>query len=315
MRIRVSRLARRVTDAAVLMVRILFCRIPLSSSLDRLSCNPFFIVGSGRSGNTLLRAMLVQHPRISIPPESYVLPKVTRKFLRYNFLPWGDLARMVISEFECHPHFYSWELEMGEVYRRAIVLKKDEQSLARLLDVIYSCYGEKKSPGAVRWGDKTPLNTLNLEKLSWVFPQAQYIHMIRDGRDVVSSYLETRMYPSVEEAAKRWLRSVDRARVFGKRVGTTRYREVRYENLVRRPAECLEEICSYLGVDYVATMLDYWKTTDQLGDAMFSYHANIQNPVSVDSLGRWRERLSVQDQARLLRLISHKLEELGYSTG
>ena len=75
-------------------------RRPLRRPTTKISPPPFFIVGSGRSGNTLLRAVLTGHSKVAIPPESYVLAKTIRRFRSYSFLNWSLLVRMILSEFE-----------------------------------------------------------------------------------------------------------------------------------------------------------------------------------------------------------------------
>lgn len=306
-------LLKRLSYTVHTLGRMVFCRIPMTSPPGQLSCAPFFIVGSGRSGNTLLRAMLVQHPELAIPPESYVLPAVVRKFCKYNYLPWPELVRLVVASFESHPLFYTWELDLRDFYPRALKIEPGRQSLAKLVDLLYTYYAEKKEPGATRWGDKTPLNSLNLEKLNWVFPQARYVHIVRDGRDVVLSYLEAGIYTDLEDASKRWLRSVERSRAFGARIGSSRYREIAYEALVRNPEEILKRICSFLDLTYIPAMLDFWRSSDQLGDSVLPHHENLKRPVTMESIGRWRHGLDSEQQARVKKLLGAKLRELGYT--
>ena len=308
-------LRMRLSDSLHAIARMLLRRAPLTAPAEALSCNPFFIIGSGRSGNTLLRAMLVAHPDLSIPPESFVLPAVIRKFYRYDYILWPDLAWMVITEFETYPEFRFWELDTRELYERALALPEKERSLAKLLDLIYVAYEEKHQPGAKRWGDKTPMNTLCLERLNWVYPNAQYIHIIRDGRDVAASYLAAGIFPDLKSACARWVTSIERAQEFGKRVGPERYCEVRYEGLVRNPAPCLQNLSAFLEVTYSEIMLDFWKVSDQLGDTQQKHHTNLKNPVNPKSIGRWREKFDGDTQGQMDQWLRGKLRELGYVTG
>ncbi|MBI2359515.1 MAG: sulfotransferase [Deltaproteobacteria bacterium] len=306
-------LLKRLNYTARTLGRMIFCRIPLTSPPGRLTCIPFFIVGSGRSGNTLLRAMLAQHPEVAIPPESYVLPAVVRKFYQHNYLTWQDLVVLVTAAFENHPLFFTWGLDLREFYKRAIKIDRRERSLAKLIDLLYSYYAEKKEPGARRWGDKTPLNSLNLERLNWVFPQARYVHIVRDGRDVVLSYLEAGIYADIEDASKRWLRSVARAGAFGTRIGRGRYLEITYEDLVQNSEKTLERVCSFLDLNYIPAMMDFWRSADRLGDSVLPHHENLKRPVTTESIGRWRHGLDPGQQARIKKLLGVKLRELGYA--
>lgn len=275
---------------------------------------PFFIIGSGRSGNTLLRAMLVAHGRLAIPPESYVLASIVREFNRYNYLPWPMLVRLVVSRFESHPQFHTWDTDLMPVYKDALALPPEKCTLAELLDLIYRRYMTIKFPDANRWGDKTPLNTLRLDEISLVFPNAQYIHILRDGRDVVASYLAAGLYKSVDDAATRWVKSVERAQMFERRWGHGRYLEIRYEKLVINPSTVLTEICHFLGIVYNPAMLNYWQYAEKLGDVSLSHHANVRRPVSTQSVGQWTKRLTVSDQNRAQEILGSKLLALGYET-
>ncbi|MCP4424416.1 MAG: sulfotransferase [Chloroflexi bacterium] len=289
-----------------------FRRYPLQNGRS-VGIRPFFIIGSGRSGNTLLRAMLTTHDDLSIPPESYVLGAVVREYNRYSFLPWHILSRLVISRFESHHQFHAWEISLRSVYQSALDLQPDQRTLAHLLDLIYRVYSAQKRPSAQRWGDKTPSNTLRLDELELVFPQAQYIHMIRDGRDVVSSYLQAGIYREIEQAAHRWRVSVERGRQLGRKIGDGRYMEVRYEALVADPEAELRGVCLFLDIEFQSDMLDFWQTADQLGDANLPHHANVKNPINLASIGRWRENLTAVEQELVQQLLGPTLDALGYA--
>ena len=130
------------------LARYFLKRYPLRSKKERLTCDPIFIIGSGRSGNTLMRAILTCHPGISIPPESYVLGRVIWRYRFYSFLPWNLLARLVISEFESWSQFYLWNLNLVEFYQQAFSYLEEQRTLAHLLDGFYAYYAQiRKSWG------------------------------------------------------------------------------------------------------------------------------------------------------------------------
>lgn len=302
----------RTFDNAREIKRILSNRIPLNSKNVKNNVAPFFIIGSGRSGNTLLRAMLMKCPKIAIPPESYVLAKIIRKFYRYSYLPWHDLSKMVISEFSMHPQFFTWQLDASSLYEAALKIRKDEQSLAVLIDTIYMCYAKKHQSTANRWGDKTPKNTIRLEYLNWIFPNAQYLHIIRDGRDVVASYLDSGIYNDAGIAASRWLLSVTKAQFFSENLKKENYCEIKYEDLVLSPKKTLGKICSFLKIEFVEEMLSFWETSQNLGDTIHFHHKNVKNPLNSKAIGRWQERLNTEQQKLIGLKLNDKLKDLNY---
>jgi len=290
---------------------ILFPRYKTKSK--SCSCSPFFVIGSGRSGNTLLRGILVSHPKIAIPPESYVLGKVIKNFQAYSFLPWNDIVKIVVAEFEASSDFFTWGINLYPVYKKMYELKEERRTLAKIIDEIYCHYGHEKFPGFEIWGDKTPMNTLHLEWIESVFKNAKYIHMIRDGRDVVSSYLKMGQYKTVEEASERWKKSIRLARKFGKNKSKNEYIEIRYEKLVSNPSNEIKKICEFLNVDFHKDMLEHQKIASELEDVkQIPHYSNVKNPINTDSIGKWKRNLSDEQRIKVEELLNDKLKELNY---
>jgi|GEM_PF-799703 len=295
----------------ILSLSNLFSRHALKP-VDDERLRPVFIIGSGRSGNTLMRALLVAQGEIAIPPESYVLGSAIREFYRYNYLPWQMLARLGLSRFESHPQFHTWEMDMLPVYHLALHFDREQQNFACLIDVLYSNYAKQHQPQARRWGDKTPMNTLYLDEIRQVFPHAQFVHMLRDGRDVVASYLQSGLYDDLPAAARRWLEAIEAASQLGEKQGKDGYLLVRYEDLVNEPLRIVQDTCSFLDIAYRKEMLEFWKRADELGDTYQNHHQKIHSPIKPDSIGSWQRQLSEQQQEQVQRLLDGKLAELGY---
>ena len=278
------------------------------------NCNsPFFIIGSGRSGNTLLRAVLCNHSKISIPPESYVLPNMVRKFKSYNYLPWKELIKIIIGELESHNQFYTWEIDISPVYQRLLKIDNKDRTLQTIVNEIYTYYSEEKFPGFEIWGDKTPLNTLNLGWINKLYPNAKYIHIIRDGRDVVSSYLKMGRYDTVEEACQRWNNSINLAKKFGSNKGERQYYEIRYENFVTNPKDEINKVCNFLNIEYEKGMTDHRNSIDVLGDVKkLKHHNNLKRPINDDSIEKWKKNLNKKEKCLTNKYLEENLQKLGY---
>ncbi len=135
-------------------LRVLLTGRPLHG---RERYRPFFIIGSGRSGNTLLRAVLQAHPAIHIPPETHVLRSVVRAWRWYcRFLRWDDLVRVVLARFEYAKDWHVFDLRLGELCRRLADAAPPSRNLAAVLDSIYRAHIARHKPAATRWGDKRP---------------------------------------------------------------------------------------------------------------------------------------------------------------
>ena len=279
---------------------------------SNLSCIPFFIIGSGRSGNTLLRSILSGNSDISIPPESYRIPFAIKKFHIFNNRDWEDIVPQVLKEFEDCKEFYTWEIDITDAQKRLENIADSKRTLSNIFDELFCTYTEKHSPGSKIWGDKTPMNTLYLDWIGTVFPRSKFIHIIRDGRDVASSYLKMERYDTILEAANRWINSIESAQSFGSKIKEN-YIEIRYEELVTKPEEVIKDTCDFLDIDYDSKMLDHTKQVKKLGDTDKEHHSNLSKPISSDSVGKWRNNLSESDQESITKLLHKHLERLGYA--
>lgn len=286
---------------------------PIQSPLrsDRYLIPPFFIIGSGRSGNTLLRAMLDVHPTLGIPPESYVLGRVSWIGQVYRHDPWPRQVERILQLFESSEFRNTWSLDLGAVYSRMIDVEDAQRGIDALVDAVFRAHLEAVGAEFVRWGDKTPLNALYLPWINDLFPDAQYIHMLRDGRDVAVSYVRAGLYDSLEESTDRWIESVRHARRLSRRVPRNRFLEVRYENLVSSPWEEVARVAQFLGIEPRADMREYWRNGRELGDTGRPHHENVGRPVNTDSIGRWKT-LTVSEQQKLGKLLGPILEIVGY---
>lgn len=302
-----------IYDLLILSRNFFFKRYPINKKTDQLSCAPFFFISSGRCGNTLLRTVLCGHSKISIPPESFVLPKMVRKYQTLNFLEWDDLIKIVVGEIEELDRFYTWEINLSGVYQQLLDLDENERSLAKIIDIIYCHHAEQKFPGFKIWGDKTPSNTLNLGWIDRIFRNAKYIHIIRDGRDVVSSYLKMGRYTSVEEACWRWNKTIDLATAFGKSKSQSGFMEIRYEKFVTDTENEIRRVCEFLCLEFEKNMLNTLKVVKQLGDTHLPHFSNVQKEINRESIGKWRENLSEPQKEIVEKLLSPNLKRLGYA--
>lgn len=313
---------RRIAQSYAVPPGLLFCRdalrylghllkrYPLADETGSLSCRPMFIVGSGRSGTTLLRSMLVAGGDVAIPPESYVIHTAVRRYIATQFLGWPDCARLVVALFESGAEFHLWETNLYPAHRSVLSLSAKERSLARIIDEVFQCYARQHFPEAIIWGDQSPLNTLHLPWVFRAFPRAKYLHLLRDGRDAIASMVERGR--SIEAATRRWKRSVEQVLALQPRLDDDQFLEARYEDLVSEPADTLQSICSFIGVSYKASMLDFWKLPTTVEHEHYKHHHNLARPLFTDSIGRWTERLSSSQQAYVCSRVTGLLEHLGY---
>ena len=161
------------------------------------------------------------------------------------------------------------------------------------------------------------MHVLHLRRLGRLFPEARFVHVVRDGRDVAVSYRSVAWGPTtVEDAAMRWRRSVLRGRRDGERLGPDRYREVRYEDLVTDPERVLRELCAFLDLEWDDGVLHHHeRAAEVIAATRFpGAHSRLLLPPTpglATGAGRWRRPTWRGFEA----IAGGLLDELGYGCG
>ena len=266
---------------------------------------PLILLGVSRSGTTLLRVILDRSPGIAIPDESFFVPLLARrhgrKVDRERFL--DDVARI--------PTIRAWGVLVSDVAGRV----RPGMPTGEAIAAIFDAYAE--AAGKPRWGDKTPMYMRHLELLDGLLPDAQYVHLIRDGRDAALSFLQmpegtftrTWSHPTTpEQFACLWRKEVGDARSLGRRVGASRYYEVRYEDLVAEPETTVRAICTFAAIPFEPAMLDYTGAVDV--SAKPHQQRLLTRPTS--GVRNWRDDMPADDAAAFESVAGDLLGELGY---
>lgn len=273
---------------------------------------PVFIVGSGRSGTTLLRRLLMQGGQIHIPPESYVLGGVIRRFSVWRVMPWQAATRRVINAFERHPEFGTWGISARPILATLAHTPVSDRALSTIIDALYRFHSSEMGTGTARWGDKTPANTYCLPEIRRVFPDAKFVHMLRDGCDVVASMTAMGRVRTVEEAANLWTTSITAIDRFSHEHPDS-VLEVRYESLATEPEAVARRVCDWLGVDFTPSMILGGIDGQVLGDvARHAHHANVMRPITPSSVGRGRDGLDDATKRKLQPLLDEALSNTDY---
>lgn len=265
---------------------------------------PFFVVGNPRSGTTLLRFILSSHPKIYIPDETGFLP-----FLLKDVEAELSLAqvRRILERIGRLNHFWHGMVDNVSAFYDAL----PEPKLAHVLDALYR--QKVAEHGATRWGDKTPSYVLYIPLLSKIFPTAQFVHLIRDGRDAVVSaqkkWGSKRRYMDNYYLLKNWVKHVERGRECGHRLGRDRYLEVRYEAIVQQSRQVVEQVCAFLDIEFHPEMLNHTRLARE--QIKPGGHIEVREPISTASVQRWKSEMSPFDQKMADRIAGSTLSALG----
>lgn len=268
---------------------------------------PFFILGSQRSGTTMLRLMVNRHSRLAVPHETGFITPFYRQLATYNGCAAPSDTARLLRDVARHKLVERG----GLIPDPAAVLARAPATYRAFVEAVMAVYCDTK--GKARWGDKTPYYTEDVDVLRQIFPDAKIIHLVRDGRDVVASQKSIEwMSQNVPKLARDWAWKVTLLRKVGSCLDGD-YLEVRYEDLVRAPEVALQRICNFLGEAYEPQMLSYAESAERVVPAeSLRWHRNSVRPPDPAKLGEWRRKLSLGEQAIVDDLAGPALDLFGY---
>ncbi|WAZ20923.1 sulfotransferase [Streptomyces cinnabarinus] len=275
------------------------------------SARPVFVLGCPRSGTTLLQLMLHAHPRIALPPETrFVLPAYEGRLGFGDLRDAGNraaLARWITGRKATR--FHELGLDAGGVAER---IADGPPTLGSALAVPLKAYAEQH--GKARWGDKRPAYALHVEEIHRLFPDAQFVHLVRDGRDCVASLLGMPWWHrGFHEAVATWAQVMDVTRRYASRLGPDCWHELRYEDLLAHPERQLRSLCTYLGEEYAPGTTEPHRLAGLAVPARKTWHRRTHGTLDASRAGSWRQRLT-PDQIRLCdAVLGERLESHGYA--
>ncbi len=275
----------------------------------------FFIIGRGRSGTTLLQSLLDTHPQVVIPIESrYVI----HLFEKYHSIQ--GLTESTVDEFlddlftEVKINF--WNLNVPEL-RKNLVNLGPEAIYGDICKCIALSYNDAYLQDGIRLiGDKNPIHTLFLNKIVKLFPRAKFIHLVRDYRDNALSHRQTFGENNLKVQGYLWNLFTSAAERLGKKY-PERYLRVHYEQLAKEPETVLQNITSFLGIDYHANMLEFHVKGKErhkgLEPIINMVHPTLFRPVNESAVQKWKSKLTTEEIKELDQICYPVASDLGYN--
>jgi hypothetical protein len=277
---------------------------------------PIFVVGANRSGTTLLRLILNAHSRIAIPEE---LVYVTAHTGNRGIDQWRDPGytqdhyRFFIERFLEDNAETLAPLDLDALADR--IASSTTPNLRSPYQMALEAWARQQ--GKERWGEKTPSNIFYAEHILDMFPDAQFIHLIRDPRAGVASMQNVRFFPNdlIFNALNRKKYLTTGQSHLEKCVPANQRLIVRYEDLVRHPESVTESICSFLGEDFEPSMLEFYKESKRYmkEEAAQSFNQAATQPISSSKASKWKERLEPRAVAAIENVCRAQMARYGYA--
>ena len=274
--------------------------------------SPVFVMGCHRSGTNLLYDMLLSAGgfaiyRGSLPVFETLVPRFGPLALRAN-------REKLLQTWVRSKGFRRTGLDAGQLSSRIL---NDCRSGGDFMRIVMDAVAE--SQGVPRWAAYDPDNVLHMERLKASIPNALFLHIIRDGRDIALSLkkmggfqplpLDRSESRSLVATALYWEWMVRNGREHGKQFPAD-YLEIHYEDLITNPREVLQRAGSFLDHD-----LDYDRIRNAGLGRLSETNSSFREEGGVEKikpLGRWKERLSHSDVAAIEAAVGTCLEETGY---
>ena len=226
----------------------------------------FFIIGNPRSGTSLFRLMLNSHEHMTVPPECGFALWLAQEYR--DFEPSIEIYKDFVKDVLSSRKMETWGLSEADILDA--ILSREPENYAGLVECVYQSYALKNGKVSDVFGDKNNFYIESLGRLTDTFPLSKLIFVVRDGRDVACSYLELnqreissvykpRLASSISDIAEEWQRNAEAAKHHLEEGALL----VRYEDLIMNPEEELSRVCEYLGLQFSASMLDYYKSNDE----------------------------------------------------
>jgi sulfotransferase family protein len=258
----------------------------------------------------MLQLMLHAHPRIAIPPETRFMLAVyaERRTFGDLALPANRraLARRIVERPETR--FGDLGLDADDIVER---ITAGPGTLGSALGTVFQRYAARF--GKPRWGDKRPAYLHNIDILLRLFPDAQFINIVRDGRDCVASLKEMSWHrKDIYATVAAWARAVDDARRAARLLGPRQWHEVRYEDLVADPQRRLAAMCAYLGEQYHPAMAEPSAVAEVAVPSFKTWHALTHAPVTTQRVQSWQTRLDADEIALCEAALGSRLVAGGY---
>jgi len=279
--------------------------------------NPYvFIVGCPRSGTSMLERMVNAHPQIAIIHETHWIARFFRK--RTGLTRQGIVTPKLVRRLSEYHRFRYLRVDRQDLLD--LVAISEPMTYGAFVSRIFDMYGKHEGKPLV--GDKTTGDYIrHIPLLHSLWPEARFIHLIRDGRDVCLSMLN---WPKADRAAGRWdIWAADpvattalwwawhvRSGIEGGRsIEGPGCHEVRFESLVERPREEARALCAFLDVPFQDAMLAYHEGRTRTDPGLSANQAWLP---PTPGLRDWRIQMQRRDIEMFEALAGDLLSALGY---
>lgn len=281
-----------------------------------------FIVARGRSGTTLLRTMLNANKNTISPFESKVIVHVKQRYQDQQKWDEKVVLQFIEDIYEDVKFKSFWAIDKKFLTDRILSFPLEQLNLNLLMKIVFLSFPtEFEKEKIMLLVDKNPPNAVFLDDLHYIFPEAKYIHLVRDYRDNIQSIKKTNPIKNISVLAHGWLNDNLKIEKF-KAKYPQKFHTLKYEDLVSDPVSGLKGICEHLGITFQDEMISFQsKLRSEIDNntniqkehkAFLKYHGNLSKPVNTESINKWKKYLSDDEVAQIEYICEEYGKKYGY---
>lgn len=278
---------------------------PIGCAAGAQACDrPVFLFGYPRSGTTLLSVIFAGHPDLAVPFSTTGL-----WFRAHTELAGGDLGtacdRLIDDE---RIRLWGTPLDAHDVRSRLA----PAGDFGQVVKAFHSAYADAHAKPL--WGNIDIATIDEMHTVNRWFPNARFVQIVRDPRDVVLSNLSIPYnVGNALDIARAWRARVGTNLRMGAMLPEERYAVLRYEDLLAAPEASLRTVCSRIGLGFDMAMLEFQAQARRQVPASKAWlWPKLQDPLAKQNAGRWRSEMGAHTRALVERETAALMAELGY---
>mgnify|MGYP001043213022 CR=1 FL=1 len=281
-----------------------------------------FIIGNPRSGTSLFRMMMSSHSSIVVPPECGFIQwwyKVYENWSVENSKSEEDVKKFV-TDLKTSKKIETWELDYSAL--NTLIKEEKPNSYKELTSLVILQYGLQNKKHPTTLGDKNNYYIDHLDLLNEIYPDAKYLVIVRDCRDVVCSYLNVNAletdskykpkFPdTIKEMSLDWLNKNTVILNFLESINSSNYTLIRYEDLLVKPKIELQRCTEVLGLEFESEMLDYYKNNME-PSALLDWKKKTNERIDTSNTNKFLEQLTEFEINEIMNVTGELMSKFGY---
>lgn len=276
---------------------------------NNLKPQPVFIVACPRSGSTKLAALLDAHAQVASMTETHYFNYLAKQktFFKKDYFRYENIE-LFVDEPRVMDFLRSLKMEQEQF--REKLSRTTALTKKTLFDFFLQLFAEAKS--ATHVCEKTPQHLQNVLEIKKLYPEAKFIFLLRDGRDVVNSLLQMPWRPDgLWSNARYWQNYIKSAEKVKAKLDSSSFFEIRFEDLAADTEGYTRRLCDFVGVKYSEEMLAAPPSKIFANwEAEWKYKSQMEMDSS--RIGAWQAELDEKQKKLLQWFIGADLKKLAY---